>query len=59
MDREVRVVDMRGLVHLHVVGATNTFKCRLSVYVPGMHRGPVRTQRPLSCFWCIAGRRYK
>lgn len=59
-EREVHAIDRNGLVHLHVAGASNNFKCRMSVPPPrGGFRGVLRTKRPLSCFWCIGGRRFK
>jgi hypothetical protein len=59
MVHEVHVVDVRGIVHLHTVASSNKFKCRMSIYIPGMQNGVVRTPRPLTCFWCIAGRRFR
>lgn len=56
---DVRVHDARGVVHLHNIHSTNKFKCRMSIYIPGMHKGVVRTTRPLTCFWCIVGKRFK
>jgi hypothetical protein len=56
---EVNVVDVRGVVHLHHIYSDNKFKCRMSIYIPGMHKGVVRTRRPLTCLWCIAGKRFK
>lgn len=56
---DVRVRDPKGLVHLHRIGAKNYYVCRISVPVPpGGYRGLLRTQRPLTCLWCIAGKRF-
>lgn len=60
MISDVPVMDCKGLVHLHVIGATNNFKCRMSVPPPpGGFRGVIRTTRLVTCFWCIAGRRFR
>jgi hypothetical protein len=56
---DVKVVDARGVVHLHRIGSSNNNKCRMSVYVPGSHRGPIRTARPVMCLWCVAGKRFR
>jgi hypothetical protein len=56
---DVKVVDHYNVVHLHSIHSSNLFKCRSSFYVQGAHKGPVRTKRELSCFWCIAGKRFK
>lgn len=55
----INVVDIRGVVHLHRLNSSNKFKCRMSLYIPGMHEDVVRTPRPVTCLWCVAGRRFR
>lgn len=56
---DVNVIDYFGVVHLHNIHSSNKFKCRSSFYIQGATKGPIRTKRPLTCLWCVAGRRFK